>query len=360
MNNEIKTPLIRLVKREDASKKMIYLTRIAAFVIALILGGLIFLIIKKNPFTAYATILKGTLGRSSGIRQVIKIATPLLGCALALAPCFKMRFWNVGAEGQITMGAIFATYFALNWYSRMPRVVLLLAMALASMIGGALWAAIPAFFKAKFNTNETLFTLLMNYIAIGIAGYLVGGPWEGKPGSQIIPMFDPKAVLPKLFGVQIGWIIVLLLTVFIFVYMNFTKHGYEIAVLGESENTARYAGMNVVKVIVRTCLLSGAINGLVGFMMASGTHMTLYKDVAGGIGFTAITVCWLSQFNPAAMIAIALLLAILERGSSTLQSSLAIPASVSDIITGIILLSMLTCEFFINYRLIFRKKEEQA
>ena len=200
---------------------------------------------------------------------------------------------------------------------------------------------------------------MMNYIAIGIVGWLQGGPWEGKPGSQIIPMFDQAAVLPKVFGVHCGWIIVLLLTAGMYIYMNYTKQGYEIAVLGESENTARYAGMNVAKVTIRTACLSGGICGLIGFMVCSGTNMTLYADVAGGVGFTAIVVAWLAQFNPFAMIAISLLLAVLEKGASGLQTTLRVPASIADIITGIILLCMLACEFFINYRIIWRNQEKE-
>ena len=352
-----KSPLIRLAKREDMAKSKVWLIRLAAFAVAILIGMIIFAIAGADPIKAYGTMLASSLGKKSGIRQVVKNAVPLLGVGLALAPCFRMRYWNIGAEGQITMGAMAASYFALFWYNRMPSALLLIVMGIASLIFGALWAAIPAVFKARWGTNETLFTLMMNYIAIGIVAWLQGGPWEGKPGSQIIPMFDQKAVLPKILGVHCGWILVLLLVVFMFIYMNFTKHGYEIAVLGESENTARYAGMNVAKVTLRTAALSGAICGLVGFLTASGVNQTLYSDVAGGVGFTAITVCWLSQLNPFAMIVISLLLAILARGSSGLQTALGIPASISDIITGVILLCMLGCEFFINYRIIWRHKE---
>ncbi|MCR4804937.1 MAG: ABC transporter permease [Clostridia bacterium] len=355
-----KTPLIRLAKREDMSKKKIWMIRLLALAAAILIGMIIFAIAGANPINAYGTMIASSLGKKSGIRQVVKNAVPLLGVGLALAPCFRMRYWNIGAEGQITMGAMAASYFALYWYAKLPSAVLLLVMALAGMLFGAFWAAVPAIFKARWGTNETLFTLMMNYIAIGIVAWLQGGPWEGKPGSQIIPMFDSKAVLPKIFGVHCGWILVLLLVVFMFIYMNYTKHGYEIAVLGESENTARYAGMNVAKVTLRTAALSGAICGLVGFMTASGVNQTLYSDVAGGVGFTAITVCWLSQLNPFAMIVISLLLAILSRGSSGLQTALGIPASISDIITGIILLCMLGCEFFINYRIIWRHKESSG
>ena len=337
-----------------------WLIRFAALVFAIILGGLVFVIAGANPLTAYGTILSGSLGKVTGIRQVVKTAVPLLGTALALAPCFAMRYWNIGAEGQITMGAMAATFFALNMTHSMPSPVLLIVMGVASIIFGAIWAGIPAVFKARWGTNETLFTLMMNYIAIGIVGWLQGGPWEGKPGSQIIPMFDKAAVLPKVFGVHIGWIIVLLLTVFMYVYMSKTKHGYEIKVLGESENTARYAGMNVTRVTIRTACLSGGIAGLVGFMVASGANQTLYADVAGGVGFTAITVAWLAQLNPFAMVIISLMLAVLSKGASSIQTSLGVPASISDIITGIILLCMLGCEFFINYRMIFRGREHSA
>ncbi len=355
-----KEPLIRLTKRENMSKSKVWLIRLGALVVAIILGGLVFIIAGADPLTAYGTILSGSLGKASGIKQVVKTAVPLLGTALALAPCFAMRYWNIGAEGQITMGAMAASFFALNMAKSMPSPVLLIVMGLASIVFGAIWAAIPAFFKANWGTNETLFTLMMNYIAIGIVGWLQGGPWEGKPGSQIIPMFDNAAVLPKVFGVHIGWIIVLALTAFMYVYMSKTKHGYEIKVLGESENTARYAGMNVTKVTIRTACLSGAIAGLVGFMVASGAHQTLYSDVAGGVGFTAITVTWLAQLNPFAMVAISVMLAVLSKGASSIQTSLGVPASISDIITGIILLAMLGCEFFINYKMIFRSKEHSS
>ena len=201
---------------------------------------------------------------------------------------------------------------------------------------------------------------MMNYIMIGIVRWLQGGPWEGRPGSQIIPEFADNALLPRVFGVHCGWIIVLVLTVLMFLYMKYTKQGYEIAVVGESENTARYAGMNVAKVVMRTMFLSGALSGLVGFIVVSGADGTLHAEVAAGVGFTAITVAWLAQLNPFAMIAISFLLGVLEKGSDTLQTRMEVPASISDIITGVFLFCMLGCEFFINYRLIFRKGRKEA
>ena len=352
--HEVKTPLIRLAKRDAMPAWQVWCIRGSSFIAAILLGALIFLVLGNNPISAYGTILSGSLGKSTAIRQTVKIAIPLLGTALAIAPCFKMRFWNIGAEGQITAGAVAASYFAVFWADRLPGPALILVMAAAGAVAGGIWALVPAFFKAKWGTNETLFTLMMNYIIIGVVRWLQGGPWEGRPGSQIIPQFDSKAVLPKVLGVHCGWIIVLVLTVVMFIYMKYTKQGYEIAVIGESENTARYAGMNVGAIIMRTMFLSGAISGLVGFIVASGANNTLYDGVAAGVGFTAITVAWLAQLNPFAMIGISALLAVLEKGADTLQTRMNVPASISDIITGIFLFCMLGCEFFINYRLILR------
>ncbi len=358
--HEQKTPLIRLAKRDGMDRWKVWCIRASSFLVAIVLGGLIFALIGTNPLTAYGNIVVGSLGKKTAIRQTVKIAIPLLGTALAIAPCFKMRFWNIGAEGQITAGAVAASYFALFWADRLSSPVLLVVMGVAGALAGGLWALIPAFFKARWGTNETLFTLMMNYIIIGVVRWLQGGPWEGRPGSQLIPMFDSAAVLPKVLGVHCGWIIVLVLTVLMFIYMKYTKQGYEIAVIGDSENTARYAGMNVGRIIMRTMFLSGAISGIVGFIVASGANTTLYDGVAGGVGFTAITVAWLAQLNPFAMVGISALLAVLDKGADTLQTLMQVPASISDIITGIFLFCMLGCEFFINFQIILRKKHKEV
>ncbi len=364
------TPFVRLAKRDTMSGKAAWAIRGAALLAALFLGGLIISIstygvpslgaVFANIFTAYGTLVGGALGTRISILQTVKMGIPLLGTALAIAPCFKMRFWNIGAEGQITAGATLATFFALFWADKLPGPTLLPVMALAGIVGGGLWALVPAFFKARWGTNETLFTLMMNYIIIGVVKWLQGGPWEKLPrGSQQIAQFGPAAQLPKVGGVYCGWIIVLVLTVLMFLYMKYTKQGYEIAVVGESENTARYAGMNVGGIVMRTMFLSGAISGLVGFMLVSGANGTLYDGVAGGVGFTAITVAWLSQLNPFGMVAVTGLLSILKKGAGTLQTEMQVPASISDIMTGLVLFIMLGCEFFINYRLIFRGSEQK-
>lgn len=360
MYHEHKTPLLRLAKRDGVASWQQWSIRVSAIVLALAVGGLVMWFSGHNPFAAYGEMISGALGKPTAIRQTVKNAIPLLGTALAIAPCFKMRFWNIGAEGQITAGAVTASYFALFWADRIPQVPLLVVMFVAGAAGGAVWALIPAFFKARWGTNETLFTLMMNYIVIGFVKWLQGGPWERLPrGSQQIAQFEPNACLPKIFGVHCGWIIVLVLTVLMFLYMKYTKQGYEIAVIGESENTARYAGMNVPWIIMRTMMLSGAVSGIVGFMLVSGANNTLYDGVAAGVGFTAITVAWLAQLNPFAMVAISGMLAVIDKGADTLQTRMGVPPSISDVITGILLFFMLGCEFFINYRIIFRGREHK-
>ena len=232
-------------------------------------------------------------------------------------------------------------------------------MATAAIIVGGLYGMIPALFKAKWGTNETLFTLMMNYIAIQFIMFLQYQPaWqEERTSFPKIRMLDASAYLPKVFGVHIGWIISLILVFVAYIYIAKTKHGYEISVVGDSPNTARYAGINVSRVLIRTMFLSAALCGLVGFLQVSGSDGTLTENTANGVGFTAITVAWLAKMNPFAMVLVSLFIAVLERGSSSIQTSHGIPSSAASLLTGIILFFMLGCEFFINYRLVHRGKK---
>ena len=352
-------PFARIVKRAEISRKKSWGIRIAAVMLALCAGGLLIFALGHNPFAVYGDMVSGSLSTKTALLATAKIAIPLLGASLAIAPAFKMRFWNIGAEGQIMAGAIAATYFALFQYDHLSRPVLLFVMFLAALLAGGLWGLIPAVFKAKWGTNETLFTLMLNYIAIGVVKYLRMGPWRSptSAGFPKIAMFDASARLPNIFGLNIGWIIVLALVAAMFIYMKYTQHGYEISVVGESERTARYIGMNVPKIIMRTVFMSGAIAGVVGFLIVSGSSYTLSDSTSGGYGFTAITVAWLAKLNPFPMVIITVFLAVLAKGANTIQTNFKIPASAAEVLTGIILFFMLGCEFFINYRVIFRSKK---
>ena len=296
-------------------------------------------------------------------RRLLVLIPVLLGISLAVTPAFKMRFWNIGAEGQVLIGCLASTTCMICLGGKMPNWLLLVVMTIASLAAGALWGFLPGFFKAKWNTNETLFTLMMNYIATQLVAYFII-IWEVPKGSGKIGIInqDTQAGWLPTIGNQkylLAILVVAILTGLMYIYLNYSKHGYEIAVIGESENTARYAGMNVGWVIMRTMFLSGAIAGIVGFLLASGANNTLYSGVANNAGFTAITVAWLAQLNPFAMVGISALLAILQKGADTLNTQMGIPASLSDVITGVLLFFMLGCEFFINYKLVFRGAEER-
>ena len=332
------------------------LYRLLAIVLALFTGGLFLLAVGFNPFPVYGTMVQGAVGSASNLREMVKIAIPLCITSLAVTLAFKMRFWNIGAEGQISVGAIAASFFALN-YPSWPQPLLLTVMAVAGILAGGLWGLIPAYFKARFNTNETLFTLMMNYIAIFTIQLMREGPWKDPhSGFPKVPMFEKSARMPQVLGVHAGWIVALVLVVLVYVYLNRTKQGYELTVVGENENTARYAGMNVKKIILRTMFLSAAIAGLAGMLQASGADRTLTETVAGGVGFTAITVSWLSQLNPLGILIVSVLFACLDKGSGTIRSVYNISPSTSEVFQGIILFFVLGAEFFINYKIIWGRK----
>ncbi len=352
-----KDPLLHVIKRAEMDNKSIVMLRAVAIFLSLVAGGVFILIIGQNPFVIYATIVSGAFRSVMAVQATIKIMIPLLIASLGVTLAFKMKFWNIGAEGQIIFGATCATFFALN-FSYLNHVILIMIMLLAGIVGGGLWGLIPALFKVKFNTNETLFTLMLNYIAYYIVAYFRDGPWRDMEaqGYSKIARFDNNAALDKVLGVQAGWIIGLILVVILYAYLKKSKQGYEISVVGESQDTARYAGMNVKKIILRTMFLSGAVAGICGMVQATGSDITLTTEIAGGVGFTAIIVAWLAQLNPVVILFVSFLFSILEKGSSVVQSTYGLSTDCADVLQGIILFFILGCEFFIRYKFVMRKK----
>lgn len=348
-------PLVRVVKKTELTGGKLALFSLGGLFLALIAGGIFILALGKNLFSVYQTIFLGAFRSKMAMQGTIKIAIPLLITSLAITLAFKMKFWNIGGEGQIIMGGIFATYFAL-FHSDWPHWLLLIVMLLAGMIGGGLWGLIPAFFKSKFGTNETLFTLMLNYIALYMIKYFTEGPWRDPTSSGFpkIATFVPNAQLDKVFGVHAGWIIAVILVFLVFFYLQYTKQGYEIAVVGESQNTARYAGMNVSRIVMRTMFLSGAICGIAGMTQATGAAYTLGESITGGVGFTAIIVAWLARLNPFFSVFFTLFLSALQKGSSVMQSAFGLSTYVSDVLQGIILFVILGVDFFTQYKLVFR------
>lgn len=349
---------IRISKRAEVGTKKAVLFRAISVAAAIIAGGLFILCIGYNPFSVYGTIIKGAFSTSMAFQATVKVMIPLLISSLGVTLAFKMKFWNIGAEGQIIAGAICASYFAL-FHADLPHFLLMIIMFVAGIIGGGLYGLIPAFFKAKFGTNETLFTLMLNYIALYVIVWLRDGAWADPEsgGFPKIARFVSNAQLDKVGGIQVGWIIGLILTVIVFIYLKYTKHGYEISVVSESNATARYAGMNPKKIMLRTMFFSGAVCGIAGMVQATGSDMTLATSVAGGVGFTAIIVAWLAQLEPIAILIVSFLFSVLEKGSSVMQSTFGLSTYCADVLQGIILFFVLAGEFFIRYKFVVNGKE---
>ncbi len=342
-------PLFHIVKRSHLPLKQSLIIRISAILLALIFAGLFTLVILgENPFTAYKTMFIGVFGANTPVS--LRSTAILLCIALALTPAFKMRFWNTGAEGQVLMG-VFASAACMIYLQQLPPALLVLCMVVASLLAGAVWAVIPAIFKAFFGTNETLFTLMMNSVATCIVLFFMK-QWHpnGKPGAETL---DPTDKVDSIFGSNY-WIIiliVLLVTAAMYIYLRFSKHGYEISVVGESENTAKYIGIDVKGVIIRTMVISGLVAGLAGFLIIAPSQSIASTSV-GGQGFTAIMVAWLAKFNPLVMILTAFLFIFVSVGGQEISATLGYEAAYSDILIGILLFFIIGCEFFINYKLI--------
>ena len=352
-----KTPLITITKRESSTLGRSILVRVIAILAALVVSSIITVLVTgDNPLKLFKTIFDGAFG-SDRIWGTAENVVILLGIALAITPAFKMRFWNIGAEGQVLIGAL-ASALVMMSANGMPRALAVVLAVVAGVAAGAIWGMIPAVFKANWKTNETLFTLMMNYVAIQLIKYFL--KVADKSGSSTV---GPSLLLygrfpENLFGQEymLNIIVVAVLTVLMFIYLRSSKQGYEISVVGESENTARYIGINVKKVVIRTMLISGALCGLIGVLLVQ-TSKSIDPNLAKGYGFTAIMVSWLAKFNPIMMVLTSLLIVFLGRGAENVATTMGLNTSFSDILTGVILFFIIGCEFFINYKVHFNVKK---
>lgn len=362
MSNKVnKEPLLHITKRKELPLTKTWAIRIGAIVAALIVSAIVTMLLTGlDPFSVFGTMIYGAVGTERKTMILFKELAVLLTVALALTPAFKMKFWNLGGEGQILMGAWATALCMIYMGDVIPSGLLIIVCLLAAIVSGAIWAMIPAFFKAKWNTNETLFTLMMNYVATQLVAYFII-LWEVPKGSGkvgIINQATTSGWLPYI-GTNSYLLVIIfaaLITAGMYVYLKYSKHGYEISVVGESQRTASYVGIKVDRVIIRTLLLSGAICGFTGWMMVSGIDHTITTTLAGGRGFLGIMVSWLAQFNVIAMIFASLLIVFLGQGAGEISTNFGLNESFADIITGIILFFIIGCEFFINYKVHIRKK----
>lgn len=357
--------MIHISKRKEMPMAQAAAIRLGAIAVALVVCGIITAIVTGlNPIKVYVSMLNGAFGSQRKIWILLQETAILLCVSLALTPAFRMKFWNLGGEGQILVGGLAAASVMIVLGNRFPNPVVILLEIVAAIAAGAAWALIPAIFKAKWNTNETLFTLMMNYVATQLVAYFVI-KWEVPKGSGKIGIINQSTEigwLPQLGGYKylLNILLVALLTVGMYIYLNYSKQGYEISVVGESTNTARYVGIKVERIIIRTLIISGAICGFAGLLLVGGTDHTITTTIAGGRGFTAVMVAWLAQFNPAVMVGSSFLLEFMGRGAGEISTAYSLNHSFGDILTGIILFFIIGCEFFINYQIHLSKKGKEA
>lgn len=355
----LKEPFVRVVKRDNIKLRSSILIYAIAIVVGLFLSGFISMMFsQKDLGDFFRSLFDGAIGSERKLWLLLQDTSLLLGVSMALLPAFKMKFWNLGGNGQVLIGCLAAIACMFYLGGKVADSLIILIMLIASVAAGAIWAVIPAIFKARFNTNESLFTLMMNYIAQGLVSVCIT-VWV-KSGSGVlvpiqygnIPDIGNKYLLPI--------ILFTLITVFMYIYLRSSKHGYEISVVGESINTAKYVGIRVDRVIVRTMLVSGAIAGLVGFILAGSINHTVSITSANNMGFTGIMATWLASFNPLMIIATSFFITFISKGMVEVRKTFMFTNdSISNIVVGILYFAVIICSFFINYKLVFRKKEKE-
>lgn len=349
-------------KRLKRSRWATFLVPILSFVLALVAGSLFLVIFDVDPLEAYRVMAEGAFGSRYAFSETLVKAIPLVLTGLGVSIAFRMLFWNIGAEGQLAMGGIAASYIALFLADGMPGPLVLPLMILVAVLAGAIWGLIPAFLKAWVGVNEILTTLMMNYIAILLVEYLYIGPWRdpegyGFPGTAAFP---EVAQLPRFSGrVHAGLVLGILAAVIVWFILTRTRWGYEIRVIGENPRAAKYAGIGISRNIILVMLLSGGLAGLAGMSEASGLTRHL-QGITVGYGYTAIIVAWLAMLNPWAVVLVSVLMGALLVGGDQIQVALQTPAAVAQVLQGAILFFVLGGTIFTNYRIRLHRRGTPA
>ncbi len=345
--------ILRVEKRLIISPVTYFVIPLVSIILALLLGGIFTALMGYDPLNMYVLMYKGSFGTAYGLSETIVKAIPLMLAGLGVALAFKMLLWNIGAEGQLYMGAFAASWVALYWHN-LPPALVLPAMILAGFLGGALWGLIPAIPKALLGVNETITTLMLNYVAILWVDYLVYGPWKDPNGYNfpLTAMFPDYAMLPAIPGTRIhlGLLLAIIAAMLLFVILKYTTWGYQIGVIGESQKAARYAGINITKNIFLVMFLSGGLAGLAGMSEVSGIIGRLQHTISIGYGYTAIIIAYLGKLNPIAIVIVSILFGGLITGGYAIEV-LGLPAQVVTMLQGAILFFVLGGEIFLRYRI---------
>ena len=352
-NKKTHQKLFHITKRLDVSLKYKIIVRVISILVALIACAIILFIFKPGKFGIFfKESFNSLFGSKNKFFNTLYEFAFLLGIAIAILPCFKMKFWNLGGEGQVLMGCVAAALVSKYVGPLVPNFLCVIIMVICAMLAGGLWAFIPAFFKAKFDTNETLFTLMMNYIAMGVVEFFVFfvNPTHGTFANLTAGVYTCDTNT----SILISTIIVAVMTLFMFVYLNYTKHGYELSVVGETRNTAKYIGINVKAVIIRTAIICGVLAGIMGYLVVA-KQTSVNKDIIGGKGFTSVMIAWLGHMNVIEIVIMAFLVAFITRGSNQVATKLDLNTSFVKITIATFLITILAFEFFLNYEIHFNK-----
>jgi len=353
-----KPSLFRVERRPVPSGHVVVLVSILAIFAALLVAGIFFQAYGVSAIRAYQLIVKGALGSKLGLTETVRRAIPLLLCGVGLTIAFRALFWNIGAEGQLLLGGVAAAGVAL--FSGLPNVLLLPAMFIAGFLAGALWGLIPAALKARLGINDVITTLMMNYIAIYLVEWLIHGPWRGPTmrGFAYTDKFPSAATLPTISWTRIHWPTLLLglaLAVLAYLLITRTRAGFEIRVVGENPDAARFAGISVLKTTLLVMIISGGLAGLAGVGEVAGIHKMLLgpTHISMGYGYTAIIVAWLARRNPLAVIVTSLLFGVIMSGGDVIRVSLGLPFQVINLFNGLILFFLIGSELLMHYKISF-------
>jgi simple sugar transport system permease protein len=367
----------KLERRMEPSRTANILVPILSIVLALVAGGVLLLIVGVNPLETYKAMVQGAFGSAYSISETLVRATPLMLTGLAVSIAFRMLFWNIGAEGQLAMGAFAASGVAIFLPKAVPGIsawVLLPLMLAAGFIGGALWGLIPAALKAFLSVNEIITSLMLNYVAILWIQYLYYGPWKdplgfGFPGTAPfvetawLPRLKDTEWLPQLFNtgrLHWGLVLAIVAAVLVWLILDRTRWGYEIKIIGENPRAARYAGISIARNILLVMIISGGLAGLAGFVQVAGISHRLQQGIVVGDGYTAIIIAWLARLNPFGVLIVAVLMAALFVGGDQIQITMGLPAAVALVLQGAILFFVLGGNFFTQYRIRWTSRQAIA
>ncbi len=343
-------------KRESVSRRAGLLVPLASFAVSLLFGGVLLLLSGANSFVTYAAMFRGAFGSGHGLSEVLVKSIPLMLTGLGVALAFRMRFWNIGVEGQLTLGAVAAAGVALYWSQHLPAWTILPLAILAGCVAGALWAGVPAVLKATLNVDETLTTLMLNYVAVLYSEHLYYVVWRApgyNSGTERIPEY---AWLPRIAGrAHAGIFFGLALAFLLWAVFRYTRWGFELKIIGQNPTAARYLGISIARNIVVALLVSGAISGLAGAVEVLGLARRLQQGISVGYGYTAIIIAWMAQLNPIGVVFVAFLMAGLLVGGDQIQMRMRLPASVGVVLQGMLLIPLLAGSLFRDYTLELRR-----